>query len=162
MEATPATKEDLYKAYFCTNCLYYYKSLLLYVDKNKVSFNFWAAIFPVYWMGYRKLYKEAALSYLILWGIQIALYFSLYDFTESDKQLYNLKIQFIGLFIQWFPMGYICNYLYLRKAIRIVEATELSETATQRLRTTGDVNIIGVFIYLIIGLIMTILNQTYS
>lgn len=61
-----ANKEELYAAYFQKSSAYYLKRLEEYKKGNKTIFNVYAFFFGIFWLMYRKMYKEAVIIILIL------------------------------------------------------------------------------------------------
>ena len=111
------------------------------------SFNFtwnWASFFfSTSWMGYRKMYTEVLIFSLLS---------LLLDFFNTGTTSIVINI------IYWFGIGIIGNYLYLRKAKRVINSVKklglkpLEELET--LRKKGGSSIGGIFIS--IGISFTI------
>jgi hypothetical protein len=145
-------EEALYSVYFDRNEDYYFRCLEKVRRGVIIDFNFYAFIANVFWLSYRKMYWEFAIISLII--ISLAIFSIMFDVSF-------LLLYFSTCFI----LGFIANYLYIRKAIKIVEKSEEYERIGDRftyLRKKGGISffllqfILPTIIFLIIVLLISL------
>lgn len=150
----------LYEAYFQKNKPYYLDRLERYRNGQKYSFNPFTFLFGLFWMLYRKMYIEAVVIILVL-GVESFLEELILpeDLGRETEQLVNI----ISTIVLATIVGFIGNYLYLRKAHKVVEKAKAelagSEEQVAFLRKQGGVSHLFLAIILVVIIAFFVYNS---
>ncbi|MDR2954899.1 MAG: DUF2628 domain-containing protein [Prevotella sp.] len=106
---------DLYKTYF-NDDQYYIEKFEKYRNGKRFSFNIWPFLFGLYWFLYRKMNLEAFIIYVVYLVGGFILYFRVFTPISSSRFYILPIVLFFNLIL-----GYLGNYLYLRKAERQIK-----------------------------------------
>jgi len=140
-------EEELLKL-FVGNKFNYYKNKWRAAEENKTNISLnWAAFFcPLYWIGYRKLYKESGILMLSL---------SLYEIAAGVFQ-YLHRIDNVIPFLLGLVYLLQANSIYkkhcLNKIRDISPQGDLSESIIYKLTSKGGVHILSGFACLFLGI----------
>lgn len=119
----------LYTAYFGRNEDYYFRCLYKVKRGILINFNPYAFIGNVFWLSYRKMHLESVVTSFILIGL--AIFSIMFDISFL-----------LSYFSTCFALGLVANYMYIKKAINVVEKSEEYERIGDRftyLREKGGV-----------------------
>jgi hypothetical protein len=113
-------KIDLYKEYFTHEKEYYAEKLVDFVQGKKYSFNFWAGFLGLTWFCYRKMYLQSVVIFIItgIFAVVTAIAISIINPFNVGNVLYS---QFVIWPLSFIVLGYLGNYLYLRKSMKVVD-----------------------------------------
>ncbi|MDR2954588.1 MAG: DUF2628 domain-containing protein [Prevotella sp.] len=132
-----------YTTFFGDSADYYQERYDRFLRGEKFIFNFYAFLFGVSWLAYRKLYPEAIIlfSATLIVDVILLLFFDLFN----NSLLSNFTM------LLWAGIaGYLANYIYLRKAQRtVIQAKEVyTNTGEQQdyLEREGGTSYIGLIV----------------
>lgn len=111
-----SVETTIYEQFFQRNSAYYLEKLQLLRQGKKFSFNFFAFLFGFFWFLYRKMYLESLVIAFILVLQSIAEVYIFEELFGDRSVLYHWLVTFLI----WTIIGFTANFLYLRKAERIV------------------------------------------
>jgi hypothetical protein len=113
-------KIDLYKEYFTHEKEYYAEKLVDFEQGKKYSFNFWAGFLGLTWFCYRKMYLQSVVIFIItgIFAVVTAIAISIINPFNVGNVLYS---QFVIWPLSFIVLGYLGNYLYLRKSMKVVD-----------------------------------------
>jgi hypothetical protein len=134
---------------------YYLEMYHAFHQGNKFTFNIGACVFGVFWLLYRKLFRESLFATLILIGIGFFLAFA-YELLGIDEARQTV-IEWIVNFATWISFGFVGNYLYLKHADKNVQKILASwqdeETKLKLLRRKGGVSALPFILALVLILL---------
>ncbi|MCS3531453.1 DUF2628 domain-containing protein [Chryseobacterium sp. JUb7] len=146
---------ELYETFFQERKDYYINKLSKFENNEKLTFNYATLIFGFFWFLYRKMYWEAIFIYsFILIETLFEKYYLLRIIGEDKTNAFSIIFTITFLIC----IGFSGNYLYLRKANRIVnKATDkYKETDQQTKFVLKKGGTSFVFIGIILALIVII------
>jgi hypothetical protein len=111
----------LYEAYFQKGSSYYIDKLHKRKEGKIITFNVPAFLFGPFWLLYRRMNFEALAFMLIIIAegtIELLLFPE--GFDRDSQMILNLAVPLIMGTI----LGFLSNYLYLKKADKVVEASK--------------------------------------
>ncbi|ALI99909.1 DUF2628 domain-containing protein [Rufibacter tibetensis] len=154
--------EEYYRAYFGNDAEYYLQKLEQYREGRKITFNIAAFFFGIFWMLYRRMYKQGLIimvaltveSYLLSLAIQQ------YGISESDaRMLNNISTLFWSTLV-----GFLGNWLYLKQAqAKVEQALEEEDQESEiisRLTAEGNITLIPHIIIAALILLLILVYQT--
>jgi hypothetical protein len=120
---------DLYKEFFTHEREYYAEKLTDFEQGKKYSFNFWAGLFGLSWFCYRKMYVQTVIIFIInsIFAVATAIAISIINPFNVGSYLYS---QFVVWPLSFVVLGFLGNYLYLKKSVKIVDpimVTDISQ-----------------------------------
>ncbi|MBC3539280.1 DUF2628 domain-containing protein [Rufibacter sediminis] len=153
--------EEYYRAYFGVDADYYLRKLEQYRAGTKITFNIGAFFFGIFWMLYRRMYKQGILVMIALTLESYLLGLAIEHFALSEgnaKLLNNLST------VLWSTaVGFLGNWLYLRqtqaKVTQALEEEESESDIRHRLAVEGSITYIPhIIIAALILLLMLVLQ----
>jgi hypothetical protein len=150
---------EFYEAFFQKQTQYYLNRLKRYKEGDKFTFNVFAFFFGIFWFTYRKMYIEAV---LIIVFIVIEAYLENLTFYDEFEGGAPPTVRIIGTIAVNFLIGFVANYLYLRKAIKTVNrigAHRDGETQLIMLKRKGGVSFIILLLLMLAVLSLFIYNN---
>jgi hypothetical protein len=117
---------DLYKEFFTHEREYYAEKLVNFEEGKKYSFNFWAGLFGLLWFCYRKMYVQTVVIFIInsIFAVATAIAISIINTFNVGNYLYS---QFVVWPLSFVVLGFLGNYLYLKKSIKVVDPIAVSD-----------------------------------
>jgi len=111
---------DLYKEYFTYEKDYYAEKLVNLEQGKKYSFNLWAGLFGLIWFCYRKMYIQSVVIFIInsIFAVATAIAISIINPFNVGNYLYS---QFVIWPLSFVVLGFLGNYLYLKKSMKVVD-----------------------------------------
>ena len=133
----------------------------LQIRKGKLfSFNWYACLFGVFWLLYRKMHKPAVivLSIYFAEGYLESLILKQYPINYSSWELIRIAFYFIIL-------GFIGNWIYYYHAVQ--EINQIIENTPQNLHQQaltkrGGTSFLSIFILIFCILLIVLLNRTIN
>ncbi|GLB52987.1 hypothetical protein NBRC110019_20270 [Neptunitalea chrysea] len=159
-------ERQLYQAYFKTEIPYYTKQLEKYDETGRCSFNFYALLFGMLWMAYRKMYREIAFYFLIFLCAEflqkMATQFALIPADRSEM------ISLIVSLILGIVLGMYANQLYIAKCKReilgLIDLTDREEHLTNAVAAKGGIQpwapVLLFFIIIVVQYLLVIAAAT--
>ena len=113
-------KIDLYKEFFTHEREYYAEKLINFEKGEKYSFNFWAGFLGLTWFCYRKMYIQSLVIFIAtaIFAIITAVTISIINPFNVGNVLYS---QFVVWPLSFVVLGFLGNYLYLKKSMKVVD-----------------------------------------
>lgn len=154
---------ELYAAFFQKSKFYYIEKLRSFQTGVKFFFNVYAFLFGVFWFMYRKMYLEV-LIILVIRGIEelIENYLSPDDNPEGTGKVFSI----LSTLITGIVIGFLSNYLYLRKAEKMVRVAKEKYLSDEERKTfllkKGGVSIVFLIVIIILALLIFVLNNYWS
>jgi hypothetical protein len=117
---------DLYKEFFTHEKEYYAEKLVNFEQGKKYSFNFWAGLFGLSWFCYRKMYIQCIIIFIInsIFAVATAIAISIINPFNVGNYLYS---QFVVWPLSFVVLGFLGNYLYLKKSMKIVDQVIMND-----------------------------------
>lgn len=143
---------ELFENFFQEKKDYYLEKLELYRQGIKITFNFTALIFGLFWFLYRKMYLEAAIIYSFIVVESMGEQIFLPQLIGQDNSFIFSIISTVMIFL---IVGFTGNVLYIKKSLRVVHKAKKITSDVEEQKTwiykKGGTS----FIY--IGLIITVI-----
>ena len=117
-ESNQNKREEFFKALIGEKNQKFYLTKFLEFDKKspsiQITWNFWAALFNVFWMFYRKMWLGGLLYLVFYYMALLIIAGSIFTVTESFEKAFNLAsgivlvpfFVFTGLFANWYYYRY--------------------------------------------------------
>jgi len=112
---------DVYKAYFGENTTYYANELEKQEQGRKITFNFSAGLFGACWFLYRKMYLEGAVIWILSILLGFIIDYIVASLSTGQAHFNNSLSNFIALVLSFLTWSLLGNYIYIKKARRVVE-----------------------------------------
>ncbi|WP_205499848.1 DUF2628 domain-containing protein [Rufibacter psychrotolerans] len=151
-------EEEYYRVYFGSDAEYYLHKLAQYRQGTRFTFNIGAFFFGIFWMLYRKLYKEALLAMVLIVVLSLLVenLTKALGLNQSTTTLVNNAFT-----ILWSTfLGFVGNWLYLRQArakvTKVLAQQPNEELAAASLQRTGGITLIPHIIvaaFILLGLL---------
>ncbi|GGK56446.1 DUF2628 domain-containing protein [Rufibacter glacialis] len=153
--------EDYYRAYFGNDADYYLDKLEKYQAGTKITFNIAAFFFGIFWMLYRRMYRQGLLVMVALTAESYLLGIVIQQYGISDS---NAKLLNNISTIAWSVLvGFLGNWLYLRQAqakvAQALEEEDSEQEAVNRLNAQGSITLIPHIIVAGLILLLVLLYQ---
>ncbi len=146
---------ELYETFFQKSKPYYIDIWTKFKTENRFTFNAFAFLFGIFWLMYRKMYLEAIVVLIAI--IAVGIFENLIlpdDITQSTEKAINFVVTIAIATV----VGFLGNYLYMRKADKIVQDAKIkypdNEEQKELLTKKGGVNFL--FLAVILALIVVI------
>src|SRR5699024_40294 len=130
--------------------------------RHHISWNFAAFFFTIFWLGYRKMFREVFIVSLILMAINLSIYWSN---TQFNITLYPQSTNIVISVIVSIVMGLYGNAIYKRHVQRKVQAIYRKQSSVdlqQNLfKRKGRVNFLGVLLASLIVIAVYVIPSIY-
>lgn len=129
---------------------------------NTTSLNFPAFFLSIFWLGYRKMYREVAILALIFLAFDFILYLVGYQYTAQS--LWDPVDRSINMGVA-VMMGLFGNYFYQKhtlKKVSLIRNQGLTEEVKQmELKKRGEASFLGVLLSVLISVVIYILPASF-